>query len=136
VRKLVSGYNGGMELLFNDPQIERLSPSNTRLLDLLAHPYPDGKRLRVTLQVTPFLQRPYLELTLISPSGDLVAAASIVEPMTWAIELTLHLRPSAPVSVEVQDQNNSVAYTLKAVLSYPDLGEIDHREINVMMPPA
>jgi hypothetical protein len=111
-----------MEFFLNDPHIRRLPPDQTRLLDMRAEPYPDGKRLRVTLELTPFEQRPYLELTLADPEGEEVASASIVEPMSWKLELTLHNRKPNP---------SAGKYTLLARLSYPDSGETDRRELTV-----
>jgi hypothetical protein len=114
-----------MEFFLNDPQVPRLPPDQTRLLDLRAEPYPDGQRLRIALELTPFQQRPYLELTLKAPGGEAVASASIVEPMTWKLELTLHIR-KADFAVG--------KYTLVAGLSYPDLGEVDRRELAIDIP--
>jgi hypothetical protein len=114
-----------MEFFFNDPSIERHSPAETRLLDLHAEPDPDGKRLRVVLDMTPFQQRPYIELSLADPSGNEVASASIVEPVGWKLELTLHIRITGSTAGK---------YTLTAILSYPELGEIDRRTINIEIP--
>ena len=119
------GYNCRMEFFLVDPNIVRLPPAETRLLDLQAKPYTDGKRLRVVLELTPFLQRPYLELSLTDATGLVAASASIVEPMAWKLELTLHIRPADPATH---------SYLLAAVLSYPELGEIDRREINIEIP--
>jgi hypothetical protein len=113
-----------MEFFFPDPNIERLEPARTRLLELKAEPYPDGKRLRVALELTPFQQRPNIELTLKSNSGELAASASIVEPAGWKLEVTLHIRQSDPGGI----------YTLAASLAYADLGEVDAREVQVEIP--
>jgi len=126
VRKRVFGYNGRMEFFLTDPDIERLPPADTRLLDLRAEPYPDGKRLRVALDLTPFQQKPYLELTLPDSAGEVVAATSIVEPVAWRLELTLHiLKPGATAGG---------VYKLTVILSFPDLGEIDRRDLIVEIP--
>jgi len=118
-----------MEFFVNDPQVARLPPEETRILDLRAEPYPDGKRVHVNLEeLTPFQQRPYLELTLNDPNGNEASSASIVEPVSWKLELTLHLRKPNP---------SGGTYTLAAHLSYPDLGEMDQREETVQIqPPA
>ena len=113
-----------MEFFFTDPNIERLAPALTRLLELKAQPYPDGRRLRVALELTPFQQRPDIELTLKDSSGEPAAAASIVEPAGWKLEVTLHIRAADPTG----------AYRLVASLAYADLGEVDHREIAVEIP--
>jgi hypothetical protein len=68
-----------MEFLFNDPTILRQAPVDTRLLDLNATPNPDGKHLRVSLELSPFQQRPDIEINLTDFVGNLVASASIVD---------------------------------------------------------
>ncbi len=127
-----------MEFFFNDPNIERLPPEKTRLLDLRADPNPDGKRIRVALELTPFLKRPYIELILADPAGREITSASIVEPNGWKLELTLHLRrgpvpePGVEAAVNTEEKTATPAEcSLTATLSYPDLGEIDRRQITV-----
>ena len=59
--------------------------------------------------MTPFQKRPYIEVTLTNANGDEIASTSIVEPLSWKLEFTLHLRG------EVHNP-----YTLNARLYYPD----------------
>jgi len=126
VKKLVSGYNGHVEYFIADPDVKRLLPVDTRIIGLLGEPYPDGKRLRVTLDLTPFQQNPYLELTLTDSAGEVVAATSIVEPVSWRLDLNLHIRKSGTTSDGI--------YKLTVILSYPDLGEIDRHDLNIEIP--
>jgi hypothetical protein len=114
-----------MEFFINDPNIPRLPPTQTRLLELRAAPDPDGKRLRIALDLTPFQKRPYIELTLTDVNGEEVASTSIVEPVGWKLELTLHIRKSGPTAG---------SYDLAARISYPDLGEVDRCSIKVENP--
>lgn len=86
-----------------------MTPQETRITSLSAAPYPDGYRLRVNIEMTPFQQRPHLEVLLIDADGDEVASSSIVEPMSWKIEFTMHIRG------ELKNP-----YTLEARLFYPD----------------
>lgn len=115
-----------MDFFFVDPDLKRFPPEETRLLDLHAEPYPDGHRVRIGLELTPFEKRPYVEITLTDSFGAPSGSASIVEPVGWKLELTLHIRKLT---------NTAGTYTLAAILSYPDLGEIDRREITVEVPP-
>ena len=71
---------------------DRLAPEETRILGLSVEPYPDAKRLRINLEMTPFLVRPHLDLVVLDPSGAESAVASIIEPMSWKQEFTVHLR--------------------------------------------
>ena len=97
-----------MEFFFPEDNLTRAVPEETRITSLSAQPYPDGRRVRVNLEVTPFQQRPYIEVTLNDATGLEVASASLVEPMSWKLEFTMHIRG---------ELNNP--YTLHARLYYP-----------------
>jgi hypothetical protein len=98
-----------MGFFFPEDGLKRVPPEDTRISALDAEPYPDGERLRVNLKMTPFETRPYIEVTLTDAHGDEVAAASIVEPMNWQLEFTLHLRGAT-----------ASPFTITAHLFYPD----------------
>ena len=98
-----------MDFFFPEDNLNRMTPEETRITALSAVPYPDGYRLRVDIEMTPFQKRPYLEVNLTNADGEEVASASIVEPMTWKIEFTMHIRG---------ELNNP--YTLDAKLYYPE----------------
>jgi hypothetical protein len=115
-----------MEFFLTDPNVLRLSPSETRLLDLRAEPSSDGKRLRVFLKLTPFLERPDLTISLSDPDGKIVASTSIVEPMTWGLDFTLHIRTAGEITRGL--------YKMVATLSYSELGELDRRELIIEIP--
>jgi hypothetical protein len=126
VRKRVSGYNDGMEFLQMDPIVEKMLPADTRLLNIHAVPHSEGKRLKIGLDLTPFQQKPYIDLTLLDSSGKLVASTSIVEPVNWNLELNLHIRKFFP--------SHNGSYKLRVVISYPDLGEVDRRDLTIEIP--
>ena len=114
-----------MEFFNNDPNLIRYPPAETHLLELRANPDPDGKRLRVSLDLTPFQQRPIIELELTDSAGNEVASASIIEPVGWKLELTLHIRKNGPTTGK---------YTLAASLSYPESGEVDRCSLIIEVP--
>lgn len=109
-----------------DPNIERLLPVDTRVLNLSAIPSSDGKLLKVGLNLTPFQEKPYLGLVLTDSSGETIATTSIVEPVNWNLELNLHIRKSSSSQGRV--------YKLTAVLSYPDVGVVDRRDLTIEIP--
>ena len=98
-----------MEVFFPEDHLNRAVPEETRIESLTAQPYPDGYRLRVNIDVTPFQKRPYIEVTLNDANGDEVGSTNIVEPMSWKLEFTMHIRG---------ELHNP--YTLHARLYYPD----------------
>ncbi len=98
-----------MEFFFPEDNLLRATPEETKITSLTAEPHPDGRRLRVHIEMTPFQKRPHLEVLLRNADGDEVASTSIVEPMIWKIEFVMHLRG------ELRNP-----YSLEAKLYYPD----------------
>jgi len=103
------GYNSQMDFFLPEDHLQRATPEETRITSLTAEPYPDGYRLRVNIEMTPFQTRPHLEVVLNDADDAEVASSSIVEPLGWKIEFTMHIRG---------ELNNP--YTLEARLFYPD----------------
>jgi hypothetical protein len=98
-----------MDLFFPEDHLQRATPEETHITSLTAEPYPDGYRLRVNIEITPFQKRPHLEVTLSDSDGEEIASSSIIEPLTWKMEFTMHIR------AELRNP-----YTLEAKLFYPD----------------
>jgi hypothetical protein len=84
-----------VDIFFPDPNDPPLPPEEVRLRGLRAEPWPDGLRVKVFLELTPFQKRPSAELTLIGPDGEEAARSSILETFSRKMELNLHLRPDA-----------------------------------------
>lgn len=98
-----------MDMFFPEDHLPRTTPEETRITSLTAAPYPDGYRLHVNIEITPFQKRPHLEVTLSDAEGQEIASSSIIEPLTWKMEFTMHIRG------ELRNP-----YTLEATLFYPD----------------
>ena len=105
-----------MQFFFPEDNLQRTTPEETRITSLRAEVYPDGTRLRVNLEISPFQKRPHLDLLLTHGSGDEVASTSIIEPLTWKLEITMHL----PASRAAGNGETLNPYTLEARLFYPD----------------
>ena len=98
-----------MDFFFPEDNLNRLVPEETNITSLSAQPYPDGYRLHVNIEMTPFQKRPHIEVLLRDADGEEVASSTIVEPLNWKIEFTMHIRG---------ELNNP--YTIEAKLYYPD----------------
>jgi hypothetical protein len=101
-----------------------LPAPQVRITELRIEPWPDGNRVRVHLNLTPFESRPSLELTVFDPQEEEVANAMILETMLPRIVVTLHIRPAEA----------GVAYRLQANLFYEDLGIIHQLEQSFTLP--
>lgn len=104
---------------FDSVESDPLPPEEVRLTRVAAEPYPDGQRVRITLEMTPFQKRPWLELVLTDSDGDEVATANVIEPLNSKIELTLH----------IQREKTSGQYKLMTRLFYPEQQDNDRKEI-------
>jgi hypothetical protein len=102
-------YNDRMDFFWPEEDPQRVQPAETHIQSLQVAPYPDGQRVRVRLQITPFLVPPHIDITLRDASGDEVATTSIVEPMSSQLELTMHLLGAS-----------GSPFTIHARLFYPD----------------
>ena len=100
-----------MDFFFPEDNLTRTVPEETKIISLNATTYPDGRRLRVNIEITPFQKRPYIEVLLNNADGTEVASTSIVEPLSWKLEFTMHVRG------EIKNP-----YTLHARLYYPEDG--------------
>ncbi|MBX3065711.1 MAG: hypothetical protein U0528_10970 [Anaerolineae bacterium] len=86
---------------------------------LEAKPYPDGWRIKLSINVTPFQERPNLEVRLKNAEGQEVAELSIIETMHKNMEFTLHIR--GVISPYGQ-------YSLETDLYYDDRANPQQRE--------
>lgn len=96
------------ELEFVEPDEGPRPPEEVQIERLAARVYPDGRRVRVDVKITPFLQRPNLEFTIFNAAGQPVASLSVIESMDHTFEMTAHLRGPQPVG----------PHTLRAELFY------------------
>ena len=89
------------------------------IVALEALPYPDGSRVHIRVQMTPFLERPNLEIYAQKEDGPIVAEMSVIETMQHILEFTLHIRGVDEVAGD---------YHLTAELFYDDRQQPQHRQ--------
>lgn len=99
-----------MDIFFQDPSDIPLPPDEVRIRQLRAEPWPDGRRVRIYLEVDPFQKRPSAEVVITDSQGIVVAQASVIESMVRKMEFNMHLRQAQP----------SGRFTVSAVLFYSD----------------
>ena len=116
-----------MDFFFAEDNLQRAVPAETRVVSLRAEPYADRVRLRVNCEVTPFQTRPHIEVILRDADGAEVASTQLVEPLSWKLEFTMHLRSGADPAGD---------YSLEARLYYPDGPEAAPVRYDFTIPPA
>lgn len=114
-----------MDFFNIDPDLKLLPPEETRIILLDVKPYEDCRRIRIFLELTPFLKPPFIEFNLIDAKGNDAGSASIIEPPRWKHELTMHIKYSKQTTGEFQ---------LTARLFYPELEDQDKRVLSFTLP--
>ena len=110
-----------MDISFTDPSEVPLPPDEVRIRVLRANPWPDGRRVRVYLEVDPFQQRPNADLVIHNDQGQEVAHTHIIESIDREMEVTMHLRG------DINSKNCTLDVTLyyASINEEPDIALID-----------
>jgi hypothetical protein len=87
-----------MDISFTDLSDVPLPADEVRFRKLSVIPLPDGRRVRVEVELSPFQKQPDIDLDILDEQDEIVASTSIIESMTRKIELTMHLRGVPPGS--------------------------------------
>ncbi len=114
-----------MDIFFADSDDVPLPPEEVRIREFKADPWPDGRRIKVYLEVTPFQKRPSGEVFITDQSGKPVASANIIETIDPKMEVNLHLRSA----------ETSGNFTASVVLFYLTDIEEDQEEGAPIGPP-
>lgn len=104
-----------MDIFFQDPDEIPLPPDEVRIQRLQVTPWPDGRRVRVYLEVNPFQKSPSADLMILNAQGRVDAQVSILESMTRKMEVNMHLK-----QVEIGG-----TYRLRAMVYYPSIETVD-----------
>ena len=89
---------------FDDPLQMRKSREDVRIKQIGLHLYPDGRRVAVGFDLTPFLERPSLEVVVTNAVGEVAGTLNVIEALQPNFHLTVHLRdaqPASPYTVQV-----------------------------------
>jgi hypothetical protein len=81
-----------MNFFYAKDGLTRAVPEETKITVFSAKSYPDGKRVLVNMEITPFQKRPNITVSLHNANGTEVASTTIIESMIWKLEFTLHVR--------------------------------------------
>ncbi len=73
-----------------------MPPEEVRIREFNAEPWPDGRRVRVYLEITPFQKRPNGQINIMDENGEEVADIAIIETIDPRMEFTIHLPSPNP----------------------------------------
>ncbi len=96
------------QIMFNEMLDKAAPPEEVQVERLEAMVAPDGRRVRVHIRLTMYRFRPHLVVSLRAPDGETVAELDVIEPMSPAMDFTLHVRQPQPGD-----------YTLHVDVRYP-----------------
>ena len=82
--------------LFNDPLQQSRSRGEIRFNKLGIFIFEDRQRIAVGFDITPFRERPSIDVSIVNITGKEEASLSIIEAMQSNFTLTMHLREPAP----------------------------------------
>lgn len=80
------------DIFFTDPDEVPLPPQEVRILLFKVEPNPDGRRVVVHFQLTPFQEKPNIEISINDADNIEVAQLNVVEAIENRMDFTVHLR--------------------------------------------
>lgn len=98
---------------FEDPLRGPRPREEVRFNQLGLFVHEDGRRIAVGFDITPFLDRPSIQVVVTNESGQEAATFSIIEATQPNFNVTVHLRDDEPTEL----------YTVEAYLYYSSPGE-------------
>lgn len=113
-----------MDIKFFDDPLESPRPrEDVRFRQISLDLYPDMRRLAFGVELTLFVERPSIEVTIRNAQGDQAGSLHVIETLTPSFTLTMHLRDS--------EIFNPYEMTVVLYYSWPDRDkiEVDRRSI-------
>jgi hypothetical protein len=83
-----------------------------RIERVAATPFPDRRRIKVEVELTPFREQPNLEIAILHSDGQRAAGTSVIAMMHFKTEFNLHLRGADDPAGD---------YVVQVTLYYDDL---------------
>lgn len=100
---------------FSDPKNQPRSREDVRIKQIGLYVHEGGRRVTFGLELTPFLERPCINVEISNAEGKPAGSLSVIEQVTPNFSLVLHLR----------DEDSIDPYRLRAVIYYTT-PETDH----------
>lgn len=111
-----------MDLQFVEPSETPVPPDEVRIRELSVELLGDGRRVRVGLGITPFLEPPSIQAVIRDRDDNEITSATVIGAVTAQMELTLHLR----------GQGDPSEFRLELDLGYPPDDPVDRRQVPIV----
>jgi hypothetical protein len=125
VIRFTAVYNQIMDInFFDNPQEAPRMREDVRFEKLHVEMSPEGRRVAVDVAITPFIERPTVELTLVNGQGHKAGLLTIIETLDRVIQVVMHLRDAETIN----------PYTLRAALYYASIeSDVSRLQVDTMM---
>lgn len=88
-----------MDIRFFDDPLEQPRPrEDVRIRQIGLYLYPEQRRLAFGVELTPFIERPSIEVLITNGEGAPSGSLHVIETMTPSFSLIMHLRDRATVN--------------------------------------
>ncbi len=84
---------------FDDPLEAPNKREDVRLKELGLYVYEDGRRVAVGFNLTPFIERPCIEVRVVNARGEKAGWLNIIETLDTNFSLTMHMRDAEPTEI-------------------------------------
>ncbi len=115
---------------FDDPLEGPRAREDVRIRQIGLFRYPEERRFMFGIELTPFVERPSIEVLVINGAGEPAGSLHVIETLTTGFSLVIHLR----------DRATRNPYELTAVLYYTwpdrDRQEVERRTVTFDMDAA
>ena len=115
---------------FDDPLEGPRAREDVRIRQIGLFRYPEERRFMFGIELTPFVERPSIEVLVINGAGEPAGSLHVIETLTTGFSLVIHLR----------DRATRNPYELTAVLYYTwpdrDRQEVERRTVTFDMDEA
>lgn len=95
---------------FEDPEEIPQPREKVRFNQLGVFVHEDRRRVTIGFDITPFLERPSIEVNIWNDKAQLASSLSVIEAIETKFSLVMHLR----------DKNPGMDYSIEAELYYPE----------------
>lgn len=106
---------------FEDPSKAPRAREDVRFNQLALYVHPDGgRRVAVGFDITPFIERPSIDVRVTNARGESAADLTVIQTLEANFHLTLHLRDKEPTD----------EYTFSASLYYGGAPDEERMEVD------
>ena len=78
-------------MFFEDEDEAPRLPQEVEIIEVQVRPLPDGRRVVIQVALTPFVESPSFDVTILRPDGTTERTLSVVSTMDRMNTLTMHL---------------------------------------------